>query len=166
MDFEQKIQYLKGVGPKKSVALSALGISVIYDLLTYYPRRYEDQSCITGIADLNVGELETVSGIITNVIEKKAPRGRGILTAMISDGTGCLQVTWFNQGFMKKKLKVGATGAGFHEVVRGYFHEGRAFREFFRGHALPLAEAASGNEIRNRGHLTGNGGQFGFPHGT
>jgi len=107
MDFEQKIQYLKGVGPKKSVALSALGISVIYDLLTYYPRRYEDQSCITGIADLTVGELETVSGVITNVMEKKAQRGMGILTALISDGTGCLQVTWFNQGFMKKKLKVG-----------------------------------------------------------
>ncbi|MFA6850001.1 MAG: ATP-dependent DNA helicase RecG [Selenomonadaceae bacterium] len=123
MDFEQKIQYLKGVGPKKSVALSALGISVIYDLLTYYPRRYEDQSCITGIADLNVGELETVSGIITNVIEKKAQRGRGILTAMISDGTGCLQVTWFNQGFMKKKLKVG--GSVFVTGKAAYAYGGR-----------------------------------------
>ena len=87
-----------------------------------------------------------------------------------ADGKVHFQIVYlqerFRHGWEKKKLKVGATGAGFHEVVRGYFHEGRAFREFFSGHTLPLAEAASGNEIRNRGHLPGNGGQFGFPHGT
>ena len=44
MDIKQNVQYLKGVGPKKAQALKRLGIENIYDLMTYYPRRYEDQS--------------------------------------------------------------------------------------------------------------------------
>ena len=46
MELDQNIQYLKGVGPKKAQQLQRLGIQVIYDLLTYYPRAYEDQSAL------------------------------------------------------------------------------------------------------------------------
>ena len=49
MDIRENIQFLKGVGPKKAQALKKLGIEKIYDLITYYPRRYEDQSQIVPI---------------------------------------------------------------------------------------------------------------------
>lgn len=107
MELGQSIQYIKGVGPKKYKELKRLGIALVYDLLTYYPRAYEDQSAIKRIADITVGEKETVAGIIMNLTEKRSARGLNILTAFISDGSGYLQVTWFNQKYLKSKLKTG-----------------------------------------------------------
>ena len=75
MKLEQKVQYIKGVGPKKSQALARLGIVLVYDLLTYYPRRYEDQSNLRTIADSVPGEEATVSGVIISVTESCPRRG-------------------------------------------------------------------------------------------
>lgn len=102
------IQYVKGVGPKKKAELNRMGIRTIYDLLTWFPRTYEDQSVLTKISALKPGERETIAGVILNVTERQAGRrGMTILTALIGDGTGFLQVTWFNQKFLKKKLVTG-----------------------------------------------------------
>ena len=55
MELTDPIQYLKGIGPKKAEQMARLGIYRIYDLLTYYPRAYEDQSRLTPISDLQAG---------------------------------------------------------------------------------------------------------------
>lgn len=108
MDLQAEIQSLKGVGPRKAQQLRQLGLERVYDLLTYYPRGYEDQSSITPMAELQAGQRATVSGLITGLQEKRGgSRKLLILTATISDGTGFLQVTWFNQKFLKQKLKTG-----------------------------------------------------------
>lgn len=107
MKLEEKIQYIKGVGPKKSVALGRLGIHVVYDLLTHYPRRYEDRSEMHRISETVAGETESISGTIINVTENNPRRGLKLLKALVSDGTGYMQLTWFNQPFLKTKLKVG-----------------------------------------------------------
>ena len=108
MQISDSVKYIKGVGPNKAEALGKLGINTVYDLLTYYPRTYEDQSVLTAISDLNPGEQATVAGTILNLQEKQGGRrGLSILTAMIGDGTGFLTVTWFNQKFLKNKLKTG-----------------------------------------------------------
>ncbi len=108
MLLSDSVKYIKGVGPKKAEALGKLGINTVYDLLTYYPRTYEDQSVVTPIAELRPGEQVAVLGTIMNLQEKQGGRrGLSILTAMIGDGTGFLSVTWFNQKFLKNKLKPG-----------------------------------------------------------
>ncbi|WP_405722388.1 ATP-dependent DNA helicase RecG [Anaerovibrio slackiae] len=108
MELSDDIEVLKGVGPKKAQQLHGLGLCSLFDLLTHFPRSYEDQSSITPIGRLEAGERATVAGIITGLQEKRAGRrGMVILTATISDGTGFLQLTWFNQKFLKQKLKTG-----------------------------------------------------------
>lgn len=107
MKLTDSVQYIKGVGPKKKAELNKLGIATVYDLLTYFPRTYEDQSVLTHIADLHAGETATVSGTIVNLHEQSGRRGLSILTAFLNDGTGILQVTWFNQKYLKNKLKTG-----------------------------------------------------------
>lgn len=75
MNFEQGIQFIKGVGPKKAQILKSLGIENIYDLVTYYPKRYSDQSEVTPIAMLNPDETVNIAGRILTIQEKKyAPR--------------------------------------------------------------------------------------------
>lgn len=109
MKLSDSIQYVKGVGPKKKVELNRLGIKTVYDLLTYYPRTYEDQSVLTKIADLKAGCQATVAGGIVNVSDRQGGRrGMTIITALIGDGSGFLQITWFNQKYLKKQLKPGS----------------------------------------------------------
>lgn len=109
MKLSDSIQYVKGVGPKKKVELNRLGIKTVYDLLTYYPRIYEDQSVLTKIADLKAGCQATVAGVIVNVSDRQGGRrGMTIITALIGDGSGFLQITWFNQKYLKKQLKPGS----------------------------------------------------------
>lgn len=108
MELSDDIEVLKGVGPKKAQQLHGLGLCSLFDLLTHFPRSYEDQGSITPIGRLEAGERATVAGVITGLQEKRAGRrGMVILTATISDGTGFLQLTWFNQKFLKQKLKTG-----------------------------------------------------------
>lgn len=109
MELTADLQFIKGVGPRRASFFQRLGINTIYDLVTYYPRSYEDQSALTPISQLVVGEKQTVSGIIADVTERTGGRNGKleILTVHIDDGTGFLQVTWFNRNFLKKTMKVG-----------------------------------------------------------
>jgi len=102
------INKVRGVGVKKAAAFARLGICTVYDLLTYYPRTYEDQSHTTPINRLRPGERSTVLGVIQSVTERPTRRRSfTVLTAMVGDGTGYVQAVWFNQRFLKSKLREG-----------------------------------------------------------
>ena len=107
MDIKQSVQYLKGVGPKKLQGLKRLGIENIYDLMTYYPRRYEDQSEVKPIGNLQVDEVANVEGNIVAMAEKNTRRGLKLLTVILADDSGTIQLNWFNQDYLKKKFKQG-----------------------------------------------------------
>ena len=59
MELSDDIEVLKGVGPKKAQQLHGLGLCSLFDLLTHFPRSYEDQSSITPIGRLEAGERAT-----------------------------------------------------------------------------------------------------------
>ena len=103
MELLDGVGKLSGVGPKKEAALARLGISTLFDLLAYYPRAYIDQSTVCPLATLSAGMEATVLGTIVHVNERRATRGISVLTVRLSDGTGFLSMTWFNQPFLKKK---------------------------------------------------------------
>lgn len=114
--FEQKIQFLKGVGPAKGKALAALGIHTVYDLCTYYPRRYEDRSQIKKISEASPGCQENISGIVAGVSESMPRRNMKILKVFLNDGSGVIELIWFNQPFIKKQLKPGKEVTAFGKV--------------------------------------------------
>lgn len=108
MQLTDSINKIRGVGVKKAAAFARLGICTVYDLLTYYPRTYEDQSHTTPINRLRPGERSTVLGVIQSVTEwPTRRRSFTVLTAMVGDGTGYVQAVWFNQRFLKSKLREG-----------------------------------------------------------
>ena len=108
MKLSDSISKVRGVGVKKAAAFARLGIQTVYDLLTYYPRAYEDQSHVTPVVQLRAGERATVLAIIQRVTERQARRrGFTILTALLGDETGYAQAVWFNQRFLKTKLREG-----------------------------------------------------------
>ncbi|WP_346354529.1 ATP-dependent DNA helicase RecG [Azotosporobacter soli] len=106
---DKGIQYLKGVGPAKAAMLSKLGLFSVRDLLEHFPKRYEDGSKWTSIAELQDGLLASFKCRVTGVQEQKPRRGLSILKVAVSDGTGQCFLVWFNQGYRKQAYKVGQT---------------------------------------------------------
>ena len=90
------IEFLKGVGPKRSDALvSELGVQTCMDLLLHLPFRYEDRSQFHRIADIQ-GEHTAVQmlGVITQAKEVRGARGSRLI-AVFDDGESTLELQWF-----------------------------------------------------------------------
>lgn len=95
---ETPVKYLKGVGPKKSEALTSVGVRSPLDLLYYFPRRYLDRSRILKIEDaksaLLIPDEVTFVGRIKSLYVKRG--GRQFLFVKLTDETGTLKCVWFN----------------------------------------------------------------------
>lgn len=93
------IKFLTGVGPKRAELLaSELNIRTFYDLLYYFPFRYVDRSSIYKIGNLTGTDLTYVQlkGKFINFTEN-GEGARKRLCALFSDGTGIIEVVWFNR---------------------------------------------------------------------
>jgi ATP-dependent DNA helicase RecG len=102
------VTVLPGVGPRHGQTLNRLGLETLEDMLYYFPRRYDDYSQLKTINHLQYDEQVTVIGTVQSVTNRKVRNGRVNLTeGIVSDGTGNLQVTWFNQPWIAKKLRNG-----------------------------------------------------------
>jgi ATP-dependent DNA helicase RecG len=102
------IQYAKGVGPKRAVTLSRLGIRTVEDALWFLPWRYEDRSVIVPIGRLTAGRQATVCGLVQQVRLKQTARRRlTIVTADVRDQTGSVTALFFNQPYLEKLLQPG-----------------------------------------------------------
>ena len=99
---------LQGVGPKHAQTLAELGISTLGDMLYYFPRRYEDYSQLKPIKSLWYGEQVTVIGTVQSVHTRPIRGGKAsVVEIIISDGTGALRLSWFNNPWIANRLKEG-----------------------------------------------------------
>jgi ATP-dependent DNA helicase RecG len=99
---------VQGIGPKSAKTLEKLDMRTLGDLLWHLPRRYDDYSQLETINRLWYGQEVTVIGTVEKVDLREVRSGRMKLTeALISDGTGSLRITWFNQPWIANRLKPG-----------------------------------------------------------
>ncbi len=106
---------LPGVGPRHAQTLKHLNLSTLGDMLYYFPRRYDDYSKLRPINRLFYGDEVTVIGTVQSAGIRPIRSGRvQIIEAVISDGSGALRITWFNQPWIAKRLR-----SGMHIVISG-----------------------------------------------
>ncbi len=98
---------LKGIGDKSAKLFQKLGIFVLADLLTYYPRDYEVLEPRKKIADGKPGELMAFRAMVTSAPVIKKVRNLSILTFLVADETGQLSMTYFNMPYLKNTMKKG-----------------------------------------------------------
>ena len=98
---------LHGVSDTYAGRLARLGVTTIEDLLYLFPHRYDDYSALKTIDKLEYGDEVTIIGTVMETRERASKRGQSIVTSVISDGTGKVETTWFNQPFLAKRLKPG-----------------------------------------------------------
>lgn len=103
-----KLTSLKGVGPKKFQLLQNINLENVYDLLTYYPRAYEDMSTLNCIND-SIGEKGLFHlEIISEPTLKNIRRNLNILEVEVTDGYTSANLVFFNQNFYKNYFKKGS----------------------------------------------------------
>ncbi|MGC9357841.1 MAG: ATP-dependent DNA helicase RecG [Anaerolineae bacterium] len=101
------VRTLSGVGKKRSALLEKLGVQTIRDLLFLYPRRYEDYSTLKTIDQLEYGERVSIIASVWEAGGRRTRGGQHIFRAILSDATGTLEVTWFNQPYLEGRIKPG-----------------------------------------------------------
>ena len=93
--FSADVVMLKGVGPKFGYLLNKLGIFSIFDLISYYPKKYIDYSVNCSIRDLKIDKTVTIYGQISNVRTFTIKKGLTIIRVTISDKSGSLDLNFF-----------------------------------------------------------------------
>ena len=118
---DESVGCLKGIGGAKKALLERLSITTIGDLLMHVPVRHLDRRSILSVSELKLGTDAVVCGKILSV--NRVRRGKGpSLTAVLSDGTGSVTLTFFRAAFPGSKLKPGMSvlACGRIESFRGY----------------------------------------------
>lgn len=101
---------LPGIGPSYEPKLAQMGLRTVGDLLTYYPRAWEDLSQITPLKEAsgNAPGKTTVRAKLISFSGFRTPKRRMFLiNGLIEDNTGSLKVVWFNQPYLAQNLKKG-----------------------------------------------------------
>ncbi len=105
---QKPVTVVPDVGPRRAKTLERLNITTLEDLLYHLPRRYDDYSQCKPIRQLRYGEQVTVLGTVDKIMVRTLHGGkRKMVEAIVSDGSGALRVTWFNQIWVADRLRKG-----------------------------------------------------------
>ena len=119
LDLKKDIQYIKGVGPNRAKLLNKLGVFTLDDLIHYFPRMYEDRSKPKKIIDVVNDEETLIEAVaVSSVLERKARKGLTIYKVMVQDESAKCEVVWYNQTYLKDKIKRGKTYKFYGKISR------------------------------------------------
>lgn len=135
-DINANIRGLRGIGDKKAQAFNKLGVFSLFDLLSYFPRRYEDRSHLSHIALTLDGESVCVCALVADTPRlSRIRRGLDIVRFRAVDGSGAVDISYFNQSYMKDKFRRGESY---------YFYGKVQVTGSHRSMTNPIAEAEDG----------------------
>lgn len=103
------IKKLYGVGAARAAAYARLGIAIVGDLLSHYPRGYENRGDVRLLTQTAVGEKASV--VLTVATEPRSVRIKGrmsLLKFKAYDESGSCEITYFNQEYLKSVFPIGS----------------------------------------------------------
>jgi len=100
---DSDVQYVKGVGPRRSALLGSRGIRTVEDLLLHIPKSYQDRANFVPLSSLRVGQDAAVHAKVyrSRVIQTRT-RGR-ILDVILTDGSSFAHAKWFHGGYLQTR---------------------------------------------------------------
>lgn len=107
MQISDPIDSVKGIGDKTRALFEKLNVYTVGQLLTYYPRDYETFSNPVPVTSLKEGMTGVIEASVSKISETRAGGKMTILTCVATDPSGSISLTWFNQPYLKKSLKIG-----------------------------------------------------------
>ena len=98
---------IQGIGKRQAQRLARLGLRTIRDLLFHLPRRHEDFSNLKPINRLEYGEEVTIIVRVQSTSTWQTRSGRTAFKALLTDNTGYIEATWFNQPYLAERIRQG-----------------------------------------------------------
>jgi len=97
---DSDVQYVKGVGPRRSTVLASRGIRTVQDLLLHIPKSYQDRANFVPLSSLRIGQDAAIHARVyrSRVIQTRT-RGR-ILDVILTDGSSFAHAKWFHGGYL------------------------------------------------------------------
>ena len=141
-DLATDVRYIKGIGEQRAKALAKLDIRTLRDLISWFPRPYEDRTVLRSIAELPedgpacCAAMAAAAPTVTRV-----RKGMELVKLRAVDETGVLDVTFFNQTWLKNNLHPGETYVFYGRA------EGRGSR---RKMISPVVEPEGRREVTGR----------------
>ena len=107
VDLNKDVKYVKSVGPSRVKLLNKLNIFTLKDLITYFPRDYEDRSKPKEICECIDGEETLIQAVVVSRVTEIRLRRMTMYKLVIRDETATCTAVWFNQSYLKNIFKVG-----------------------------------------------------------
>ena len=141
-DLNTDVRFIKGIGEQRAKALNKLGICTLRDLISWFPRRYDDRTQAKKISELVPGEAACVAAMIASPpTVSHIRKGMDLVKVRAVDESGVLDVTFFNQTWLKNNLRQGETYIFYGKA------EGNLLRKTM---ASPIVEAEGRREFTGR----------------
>ena len=116
-DLNTDVRYIKGIGEKKAQALAKLGVFSLYDLVSYFPRKYEDRSTVMPIALTSGGESVCIEALVADTPRlTRVRRGLELVKLRAVDESGSVDISIFNQPYAKDNLVRGESYMFFGKI--------------------------------------------------
>ena len=107
VDLNKDVKYVKSVGPSRVKLLNKLNIFTLKDLITYFPRDYEDRSKPKEICECIDGEETLIQAVVVSKVTEIRLRKMTMYKLIIRDETATCTAIWFNQSYLKNIFKIG-----------------------------------------------------------
>jgi ATP-dependent DNA helicase RecG len=101
------VEFIRGIGPGRAALLERLGLRTASHLLFNFPRDYQDLSDERTIENLEEGQSQSVRGVVQEIAATSSGFGKSRVVVLLSDGTGHVRASWFNQPFMRERFREG-----------------------------------------------------------
>ena len=107
MELNSNVKYIKGVGEARAKSLEKLGIKTLGDMLTFYPRKYEDWSKTSMISECAPGEVSCVKAKVIVPPEMRRTKNGCLVKTLVSDSESLMSLTFFNNKYVVNQLHEG-----------------------------------------------------------
>ena len=115
---DKSIENIKGVGSARLKQFSVLGVKSIYDIITYYPRAYEDRSVIKNIDHLEEGDNCSFIGTVAPSINTIKARKLTIYRVRVLGKNGYITAVFYNKHYIKDVLIPGRVFVFYGRIER------------------------------------------------
>jgi len=116
----KNITELKGIKDVRANAFARLGVYTVNDLLSLCPIRYENRAVIKKINELQLHDEVSVVAYINSISKKSLRKNLTLYTVTVSDGTGTMQVAFFNQNYIERTFKKNYRYIFFGNIEKGF----------------------------------------------
>ena len=116
----KNLEDIETLTPKEFKNLDSLDILTLKDLLYYFPRAYDDRTNIKKIEELRGNEYVVLKVQFLSITNPYLPSRVKMTKARATDGTGVIDVVWFQMPYLAKSLKIGEEYILIGQVKAGY----------------------------------------------